>query len=649
MIEMRRVPVRRLGAVAAGVVLLAGVGGCGESDPAAEAVRVAAMQMETLSLTGANPAPSREHRLETFRQIVSRLQPHTGGEAGGTKSAANLLMARAQAGLAGMKFEELADAQRRTLDAITSIRGLLDRYLNAQVMVTALEQYDPGPELAELDDRIRSRDEEIAEVLRQKQALEKELSGLEARAAAELEKARAQRMEETSLRQQAVNARAVEQAALIEQAAEHKRVADAHDKEASLLRAQITQRAPEVGEFETLIGRLTEQRRLLDEAKAEVQARAKAKAERAAEARAAAMQAAEEIKKRLASLDELRQPVEGLTKEVTEGYQSAARACTAAGSIGEARLGVASNQHALADVLALRAQTERAYAKLLRDLADATPSLSGIADLRARADGAEQKAIDLAAKAAEALNEAKDAYTNAGSRAEETRQRLESLNQKLQELSDVRKDPSKIVEESAPSASVAEAPAASEPADETARVEADIRAMLRELAAAEARGDDFASIRRYLHATTPAGKQFIQFGETVGAASREFKAALQEKFGSDLDEKMAGMNQMMPDFGFSEEVEITVLGPTAAALNIKGQPVTFGVVKADGVWKLDVDSLAATLGVMMGPMMKMGEPLAEAFRQLAADIRAGTYSTIEEVQQAMMTRMQTLMMQSGGG
>lgn len=293
MIETRRVPVRRLGAVMAGAVLLgvAGLaGGCGEGDQAAEAVRVSAMEIETLSLGGANPAPlGREARLAAYEKIVQRLRPYAGGEAGGTKSAVNLLTARAQAALAGMEAEDLAFAHRRTLDGVTSVRSLLDRYLSEQVSAAALEQYDPGPELAELDKQIRSREEEIARVVQEKQALERELKDLEARAAAETEKARAQRLEETSLRQRAVNLRAVEQAELIERAAQHKRAADAHDMEASLLRAQITQREPGIGEHQVLIDRLSEQRRLLDDAKAEVQAFAKSTAERAAAARAAAM------------------------------------------------------------------------------------------------------------------------------------------------------------------------------------------------------------------------------------------------------------------------------------------------------------------------------------------------------------------------
>lgn len=649
MIETRRVPVRRLSAVAAGVVLLAGLGGCGEGDQAAEAVRVSAMEIETLSLGGANPAPlGQEDRLAAFEKIVQRLRPHTsGGEAGGTRSAANLVMARAQAALAGMQTEKLAEAHRKTLAGITSVRGMLDRYLSEQTAAAAQEQYDPGPQLADLDKQIRSRDEEIARVVQEKRALEKELADLDAQAAAESEKSRAARLEETKLRQQAVNLRAVEQAELIEQAAQHKRTADAHDMQASLLRAQITQREPGVAEYAVLIDRLTEQRRLLDEAKVEVQAFAKATAGRAASARASAMQAAEQIKAALTELDGVRGPVQGIADGIVKGYEDAAAACSKAGNIGEARLGAASNDHAKADVLAMWAQGEKAYAKLLRDLADATPELPGIADLRKRADGAEEKAIGLVDRAKEALEEAKNAYTEAGGRGE-AEERLQKLDAKLQTLIEARSDPSKLAEEAAPVAATSSSAAQPEPAAAGGGEEGEIRAMLEQLAAME--GGKFADAKRYLHASTPSAQEFMAFAEKVAPASEDLTAAMEEKFGADLGE-LPGVGGAVPDFDFSD-VQISVLSPTAATLMMKGQgagEMPLGVVKVDGAWKLDMDSLATAMGPMLKPMMRMADPMAAALRQIASDVRAGTYSTKEEVQQALMNQLGTLMMQQGGG
>lgn len=668
MIDLTRVSacgrgVRRATAVVLTVVLAAGttsgLAGCDGTSEASEAVRTAALEMQTLSLGGANPIPGRDYRVESYQRIAAKLRPHTTGGSAGTTAAANLLLARAQAGLGGVQAEELAEAERRTLTSVTGLWAMLDRYLGEQVSAEALEQYDPTPELADLDKQIRAKEEDTARVIQQKQALERELAELEARAAAESEKARAQRLQETKLRQRAANLRAVEQAQLIEQANEHKRQADAHDKEASLLRAQIAQRQPEVREFDALIARLTDQRGLLDEAKKEVQAFANSTRDRAKAARAEAENVAKNIRNALEELKKLRAEIPELADKTLQSYSAAVSAANAAArgsdlsaeTRAQAKLTAAASTHARADILALRAEGATVYAKLVRALADAEPPLPNAAELRQLADGEEQKALDLKEEAEKALAEATEAYANAGGRGE-AQERLQRLTEELKKIADIRsgkRAPEVIADASAtPGSGDAGEPAAAAAGD----AEAEIREALRAMAEAGKSGD-MSAIDRFIHAGGPAEQEMLAAMQKVMAAFTKLDQACKDKFGKSMNESVAagtgGMPGMMPEFD-ADSLQISVVSPTAAVVSGAAPGRTLSVVKVEGAWKLDLASLMGAMGPAAEGMKKAAEPMAAAIERVAADVQAGKYMSVDDVMGALaMQVMPVIMQQMQGG
>ncbi len=616
-----------------------GLAACGGSDPANDAVQRAAMTINTLSLGGANPTPDVNLRVTAYRKIVSELQPHTSAPTPATASAANMLVARAHTGLGSFEADAVAAAELQARNMLRTLRVQFDRYVAEQAQAASADGYDPAPYLADLDRQIQEKDAEIAAAWAAKSALDKALADLEEKAAAETSLASRERQLETGLRQRAINASAVEQADLIGRANEHKRAADARDKAASLLRAQAAQQAPEGVALQAEIDRLTDQRKLLDEAKAEIRAFAKASSDRAAASRASAMQAAEQIRSAAGELAKLRAGIPEAAERATEAFDRAAQAASAAGRAGgeaavAAALAEAQAKHAKADLLSMRVRGLHAYAAMLEALAGATPPLPDSASFASQAQAAKSEASKLAAEARELFAEVQDTYSNSGGRGD-VADRLQRLAASMEALTGVASGDASagITSEADEPADVGTDVAAADP-------ETEVRAMLREFVSAAEAGDA-AAFERYMDMSDPAIRALVD-------ASMELDAACREKFGKSLNDvsneftggqSMPGMTVLNSET--MDQFELIVESPDRVRVESPtGLPpgVSVAVVKADGRWKYQMK--------YPQQLSRVFHEMAGVFSTVAQEVRSGSISTTEEM---FMSIRQHMMQMQGGG
>lgn len=615
-----------------------GLAACGGSDPANDAVQQAALTINTLSLGGANPTPDIELRLAAYRKIVSDLQPHTSASTPATASVASILVARAHMGLGSYEADAVAAAELQARDLLRAVRLQFDRYVAEQAQAASADAYDPAPYLADLDRQIQEKDAEIAAAWANKSALDKALAELEEKAAAASSLASQQRQLETRLRQRAINASAVEQADLIGRANEHKRAADARDKEASLLRAQAAQRAPEGIALQAEIDRLTAQRKLLDEAKAEIRAFAKASDDRAAASRAAAMEAAAQVSRLVGDLAKLRAGIPERAERAAEAFDRAAQAASAAGRVGgesatTAMLAEAQAKHAKADLMFTRARGLHAYASLLQAMADATPPLPDSAAFASQAGAAKAEADKLAAEARELLAEVQETYAGAGGRGD-VADRLQRLAASMEELTGVARGDADagIMSQDQALEDVALDDAAGDP-------EAEVRAMLREFVAATESGDVSAP-KRYVDLSDPGIRALVD-------ASIELDAACRERFGKSLSDvageftggqSMSGMTVINSEM--LDQVTLIVESPDRVRIESPtGLPpgMSVAAVKIDGHWKYQME--------YPPQVSKVLQDMAHVFSTVAQEVRSGAISTVEE----MLISLGRHMMQMQGG
>jgi colicin import membrane protein len=625
--------------------LALGLAGCDRDDEASQAIDRANLNLQSLAPGGVNP-PSAAYKNQVYGEIKSSLANVNGTKA--ENAAAALLTAQAQAGLAEAPAAEATDLERACLNDITEIRALLGRWLGLSASADAAAAYDPTKELADIDAEVKAREEDRVQQQQKKAGVDQRVADLLAQAKQKADAAKAKQQEAGRLRSQVANQTAVQGEQSLKQAQEIGRDGDALEVEAADLEAQAAQTAPQSGEIQLEIDKLSNQKDLLGQARADVLKRAENAKAQAASARADAAKVAEEIAKRVAALDERRAAAMKATDEATSGYKAAAASAKKAQSesrtAGQMAFGAA--EQTMGDLEWARAQGLTAYASLMDSLASAKPALPKAADFKSKGDEARAAAKTALEAATEAYKLADAAYKAGGG---QDKDRLDRINAKLAGAVKLTSGGAEDIRN--PDAPKEEAPAetpsgteAAAPAGDASTPQATVQALL------DAQNGTGSTNIAGLFDASEQERQVLQglFG-TVAPKMQKMTEALKAKFGSEVEEMSsqmgaaAGMDVEKLKNLKAADLKFNIQGDTAEAPLPNGQTIT--LTKKDGKWLVDPASVGLQPAQM--PMLKAMIPaLSKALDGVTADIQAGKFKSAQEAMASMQTRMMGAAMQN---
>lgn len=622
---------------AAGLAL----GGCERDSASKKALENASIQLASLD-SGLGNAPDPSLRERVLNEVTSSLKDASSSSVVAYASSANILIAKAQTGLAESPASQAAALEADSLNRIRIIRADLAQWLEAGAMAEAAENYDPTQEIDSLESQVGQIQNAVAGLTRSRADVAGRREGLISESSGLASKAKSLRDEIGQLRLRMTSVSATEGAAITEQIREKSRAADALELQASEIGARADLLIPQIAEIDLNIAGLNNQIESLRAAQTAARQRAADAKTEATEARALAAAAAERIDAGANAL------IEARDGELARAYESAQRSLTSAA--GAARKAASDNRTGskLAEGVALQqsgdlswqmAQGLGEHHALLAALAAASPSLprSGAYD-GAAVTAAEAKAEALA-KAAETYEQAKNALTSSGAKGEAS-ERLERVGRMLDLI--VQATQGQKVDWAA-----ANRPAPSE--DESAGTsddstpvasgdEADVRATIQGWIDS-AKAKDFSFIGSVVQSDIPAINDGLQsIGSAIDAFMR-LDAACSAKFGQSLlaasmeqaaaaGAAMPGMDQLSELESFSADslqivVDSDVATITPPDSTPDGQPLK--MVRVDGAWKVQV--LRADLPPEFSQFEAIADQIVAAIPRITAAIDEVTATT----------------------
>ncbi|MBX3357798.1 MAG: hypothetical protein KF745_05150 [Phycisphaeraceae bacterium] len=635
---------------------------CGRSDEPATAIRTATTDIKAAAVGGSVPVGG-TYTSRVYTQAVSDLKPAVADGSAGQASAANLITARAHAGVGVVKAEEAAEAMRRAMSQMAVVRAGRQAWLDLQGLASSLELYDPTKDIQSYEAQISEKSKESAQVQAERKVLEDQLASLESRIREELEKARAERELEAGLRRQAELAGASQRATLIEQANRHKRTADGFEKQAAIYRTDQGLLAPQVTEFQASLDRLATQSRLLNEARNAIVQAKKNSDERAAAARADAIKAAQSVNAELAAIAKTLEPVEPASSAASQAYGKAAAAAKQAGQSPDidpeaktaSRLAAASMLQAQGDVLAARARGLEEFAALLATVANTQPPFQEAPEYTKKATETAKQAAEAREAAAKAYQDAKQAFESAGGKLDQAR--LARISASLEALA----QPGSIAP---PDWLTLKSVGVAAPAARSAgSLEGDIRAVFGEIFEASKAGH-WDRLTDFIAAESAGERAVVGALQGVATGYVQLDAACRQRFGKDLKTILSESQNpivvgMMGQFGAAgggmggldlqgvtvDDLQITVVSDTAAKVGVGGDGQDLEVVKVSGAWKLRLPAEALQA---VGPMAPMIEPIGAVLTEAAADVNAGKFQKPEALVNALTLKIMSRMNPSGG-
>ncbi|MGQ0627319.1 MAG: hypothetical protein ACT4PL_04365, partial [Phycisphaerales bacterium] len=227
------------------LLLIAGtlaLAGCERPDPVASDLRKAADALDALhvSVVGVatvNDEVSAKRHEQTLAAVLGDASKHVNASLSGQAASAQLLQARASAGLGELGAERVNAFESVALDAVHAARGGLDIWLTQTTRAAALETYTPAKEFKEIDEQLATVDESIANATEAKARASARIADLEKRSQGLLAQAKVERTKAGELTVRAAKVSATEGLSLVEDAAKITRAADSLERQASDLAA----------------------------------------------------------------------------------------------------------------------------------------------------------------------------------------------------------------------------------------------------------------------------------------------------------------------------------------------------------------------------------------------------------------------------
>jgi len=644
---------------------------CDRNDQTAKAVKQAGRDVHMIG-GGGGPAASPQFERTKYSEAIATLTPVAGEGLAEEQAAALVIMAQSQMGLAAEPAGAAAGAERECLDRMTVIRSLLGDWLTANARAAALDEFDPGPALAEIGKTIAEKDKNIEEQRAVKATLDAQIADLRAQAAQNASGAQNEENQYALLKGRASKLRPTEAEPLVREAAAHKKTSDELRNAGALLEARADQIARRAAEAQLLIDQYTNQRANLDTTGRSFRDKLAASKTESSAARADAAKSAGRIDELVTELRALRsgpltEAADGALKNYRAAASSAAKAAQGDQN-GGSKLTVGAAQQAMGDLAWGRAQGHAAYSQLLGSLASAAPALPKSAEYAKEAADASAARQESLTAAKEAYEAAQSAYASVRARGE-AKDHLDQLAKSLEGLAKVAsgdaKDLAAAMKAAAPTdAGTAEptpspesAPVASLPPGVTPELAAAVESLLATIKS----GNQTDTIALMYF---PPGSENLKVPLTqmAGAATR-LDAACRAKFNVGLSEvtsQLGGAGAAMgaggmggPNLTPDQVASLTVadlqfiVNGDSANVTIPGAPQPLLFVHSEGRWLLDAGLTKNAQAVAMIPML--AGPLSGAFEELASEIEAGKYANAQAVGPAMIQKLTAAMTGAAGG
>lgn len=422
-------------AVTLSLLAVALVGCQGEDSGAAELSQVE-RELATLHPGGSAAAPSAQRQAVYTRSIATLEKVARSGD-NAQQSAANLLIARTQAGLAQINADEAAQIEKRLLDRATRLRAVYGFALSRNAFAAALATVDTAPERATLETAIAQVDQRQTEAQRIRSGLQRKTDQLSADAQERSRSAKAIRVQAGSLSSKAIGSSAVEAAKLTASAYELQRKAARDEVESARLTAQIEKITPRIAEQDLLLTSLRQERAQLADAKARVDQRTQDASQQRQLALADAQLAVKKAGDALDSMEEIR--TGPLAQAWSEALKHAQDSAAAAGRIrsmdrAAAAIVLGDAQQRLGEIHLATARSLDRWLHLLDSLRDSDPGTSladRFGEIRARV---ESELAQATKSTRDAFEQAIGSYQGASVREQDVRDRLVRIQQSLQAI-----------------------------------------------------------------------------------------------------------------------------------------------------------------------------------------------------------------------
>lgn len=462
--------------------------GCGRSDDAQAELDRAEIILNALSNPGSTARPTDNRKRDDLQWVIDRLSGRPGkgvahtllspddfdrrlddpaakpkpgagalpeprsaaidSDSPGTAAAANMLVSRAQAGLAEIQANAHGQVEAALLNQLAVIRAALGEWNALNSQAAGLETYDPEADVRSLEAQIGERQTELAAAQRAKKEADDRIAALEQQAAQLSAQGEEARQREASIRERMLNASQTERLALLEESMTHRRAADDLDKQASALLARAAAERPEADALAGRVRLSESQVRFLREGIANVRDRGEKNRAAAGQARASAAQVAARIDTLITEASTLRSNADAPADEAVRLYGLAQSAAAKAGSKaseaatkGQAAALAGAAAQAVGDVQSARARGLTQFIAVVKAAAEDQYQLPN-------RNAYAQRATDAQKKHAETREAARTAYTDAidqfersasglsGTQAESIRGRINAVKGALQHLAD---------------------------------------------------------------------------------------------------------------------------------------------------------------------------------------------------------------------
>lgn len=611
-----------------------GLGGCDRPDAAGQAITKAQIDLDAISNSGATPIVLGNRERDTFQKIISELKDATSSGTPTQAAAANLLVARAQAGLATMKVAEVVSGQERFINDLGVAKSALDQWIAQHSVADSLSLYDPTKDLADLEKQATERLAEAQAKEADKVKQEGVVAQIRARATAVQAQAASERAKVTAMRAGGEGQSQTARLATMEQAREASRRADELDRQAAELVAQANKEAPVVTELQSEADRLKRQADLLRTAKADIQKRVQTSQAQAKAARDEAAAVGKTIEKLVNDLAAAKDALAGPTNDAVKGYEQAIKSAKQAGTSQKQASSASAGifQQALGDVLAARLRGLASYSAVLNQAVQSRPALPFADALKAKLGSAVEEAKTTQDQAKAAYEGALSSLGAMGGSAD-VKERMEKVKTALKELSDF-----------------------SPPANDPAQVEAQIRESLDKIHK-DLQDGNVESTLAFLKFKNDQEKEAFTGLLNQQAKFSALDAACKEKFGKPLGElisastspavkdspvlKMLGPAMSQGGSGFdlskgklsvkdAKKAELVVASPLGE------QKMT--LAREGGAWRGEAN-LPPALVAMVGQMSGQFAPLLGAVDNVTAEIRKGTYANSDDMLAELGTKL----------
>lgn len=612
--------------LAAGAALLPAA--CDQRSDDQKKVQAASERLMVMTGGSSSAAPDAV-RKGVYSKNVSEL---SSALSGADRSAAGLLVAASHDGLGDLAFESVVAIEGRVRRDVVAASHTLGQWSAASAMATASAAFDPAPELAQLAQSKAEKDQAVVRETARKASIEAELANLRAQAKAKSDASEAKRREYAQRIEPVARLSATEALPLVEAAAEIKRAADVLALEAASFEAKADAVAPRITEIDATIGKLRKQSVDLTAIAAGVRARADAARAQADEARARANAAAAELGAQLASLATLRggslaSAYQDAEKVFSDAVRSAGLAASTPRGASAGRVAQGSTSLSLAEVYWTKAQGAQVYASLLRAALATSPALPNADSLKSSHAAAVEEQKAALAQAADALQQAKDAFESVPGGASDESSRLAKLGELLGKAVEVVKD------ENLDAAGKFGIPT---------RVPKPLPASGGPAGAASPAGDDVAQVRAALEGLF-AGQAKMR--ETIARVD----AACQAKFGKSFADVLAGNPMLGASAGMIKDslaitpadFAIEIVDDETATATAKGMPMPLTFKKSARGWEVPGAGSAQM-------MARSNEVLGDVFEKWGKDVEGGKYDDDQAASGDLMMKLQGAFMQMMG-